>query len=82
MNKIKELKTDYQYIEMNLLSQTEKTQCWAVRNKKSQLLLGRVGWSGAWRQYIFEPWENTIFSKGCLEDICYFIKQLMDKRKK
>lgn len=70
-----------EYIEFDLVQQTKKTRIYAIRNCKSQLIIGYIKWYGAWRQYCFFPESETVFSKGCLEDICNFIKRLMEERK-
>ena len=78
------MKTVYEYIQFDLVKQNEKTQIYAVRNIKSQFILGYVAWHCGWRQYCYGPMieEETIYSEGCLKDIAEFIKQLMDDRKK
>ena len=78
------VKTVYEYIQFDLVVQDDKkkTQTYAVRNIKSQFILGWVKWYGPWRQYCFFTDGNTIFSEGCLKDIELFIKELMDERKK
>ena len=68
------------YIEFNLVEQKPKTSVYAVRNISSQLIIGWIKWYGAWRQYCFFPEENTIFSKGCLQEIIEFIKKLNIKK--
>jgi len=77
------MKLIYEYIEFNLVQQKEKTSVYAVRNTKSQAILGFVAWHCAWRQYCFGPIiaEQTIFSAGCLGDIKDFIGQLTKERK-
>lgn len=80
------VKTRYEYIQFDLAVQDDKkkTQTYAVRNIKSQIVLGFVAWHCGWRQYCFGPIiiEETIYSEGCLKDIADFIRQLMDERKK
>jgi len=75
------MKTRYKYINFAKVSETPKTSVWACNNNSSGDLLGRVGWYPGWRQYCFLPTPETIFSTGCMEDICDFIKQLHDERK-
>jgi hypothetical protein len=43
--------------------------------------LGFIKWHAPWRQYIFEPNEDTIFSHDCLQEIVDKIKALMAQRK-
>lgn len=42
--------------------------------------LGVLKWYVSWRQYCFFPQPETVFNKGCLEDINHFITQLMEAR--
>ncbi len=75
------MKTKYKYIHFEEVDSTgKKTSVWQCANNKSFSYLGIVKWYGPWRQYCFFPFENTIFNKGCLEDINDFITQLMDER--
>ena len=39
-------------------------------------------WYGAWRQYCFFPYPETVFSAGCLKDVQEFIEALMAERRK
>lgn len=69
------------YIEFNLVAHNGVTQVYAVRNIKSQLIIGWIKWNGAWRQYCFYPESETLYSEGCLTDICNLIIQLMNERR-
>lgn len=42
--------------------------------------LGKISWYAPWRQYCFMPEPGTVFSKGCLEEIQNYIKNLMSER--
>jgi hypothetical protein len=72
----------YILIEEFAESKTGKTMTWAVRNKKSQEILGFIEWCGAWHQYVFEPQGDTIFNPDCLDYISAFIRERMTERKK
>ncbi len=61
------------YIEFNLVQQKPKTSIYAVRNIKSQDIIGWIKWYPQWRQYCFFPEPNCIFSVDCLECIIKFI---------
>lgn len=61
------------YIQFDLVEQRIKTSIWAVRNIKSQMIIGYIKWKPTWRQYTFEPLLDTVYSKGCLQDIIDFI---------
>jgi len=75
------LKTKYKYIEFELLEDKDKTSVWECLSINSPVRLGIVKWYSHWRQYCYFPDENTVYSKGCLEDINDFITQLMLERK-
>jgi len=69
-----------QYIYFKKIAEGSKTSIWECKNNKSSAVLGRVKWYGPWRQYCFfpEPFADLVFNKGCLEDICRFIKEMTD----
>lgn len=64
------------YIFFELIGQKPKTQSWAVVNKNSDKELGVIEWYYAWRQYIFQPVEGSIYNNGCLNTIIEFINRL------
>jgi len=64
------------YILFELIGQTSKTQRWAVINKSSDIELGELKWYGAWRQYIFEPINNSFYNNGCLRTIIDFLDRI------
>ncbi len=68
------------YIEFRRLPSKRKTSVWSVCATRSGKALGVVQWFTGWRQYCFMPLEDTVFSKGCMEDINDFISQLMQER--
>ncbi len=77
------MKTKYKYIHFGKIDLPgKKTSIWECFNNKSDYHLGTVKWYGSWRQYCFFPSSNTVFNKGCMEDINDFITQLMEERKK
>ena len=47
--------------------------CKSLKDKND---LGIVKWYGPWRQYCFFPGNNTIFNKGCMDDIKDFINKI------
>ena len=76
------MKTKYKYIHFKQIpDQKKKTSIWRCLNNKSLVHLGIIKWYAPWRQYCFTPYQNTVFNKGCLEDINDFITQLMEDRK-
>jgi hypothetical protein len=70
------MKTDYGYIKMVKVKDLPKTSVWHVANKKSGDLIGGIHWNPGWRQYCFFPYDLTVFSAGCLNDIVSFIADL------
>jgi len=58
-----------------------KTPEWTLRkdsNHSFAELLGIVGFSGRWRQFVFCPETNMIWSADCLD----FIKSFLEKQNK
>ena len=82
-SKPKEIQTQYEYVNFVKLEMKmpRKTDVWYCRTN-SFGILGKVKWYATWRQYCFFPEERTVFSKGCMEDIGDFTRQLMEARKK
>ena len=77
------MKTCYKYIYfVEVPNHGRTTKFFHGRNNKMDLCLGVIRWDRGWRQYCFYPNAETMFSKGCLEDVNDFIGQLMDERKK
>ena len=77
------MKTEYQYIRFDDYSNPkQKTGRWMCVNRIHGSFLGEVKWYPGWRQYCFEPVGHAVFSKGCMDDIGDFIRQLMDARKR
>lgn len=58
-----------------------KTGIWQVRSRRSGVVLGRIKWYGAWRQFCFFPESATVFNRGCLDDINEFIEGRMEARR-
>ena len=70
------------YIDFELAEKKPKTSVYLVLSKSDRSVLGRILWERGWRQYVFRPSPNTIWSTGCLEEVQTFITELMDDRKK
>ena len=66
----------YKYINFRLIEQKPKTGVYECLNNKSGFQLGIIKWYPSWRQYCFFPSSNTVFNKGCLEDINDFITKI------
>ncbi len=52
-----------------------KTRKWHIYSRGPNRL-GVIEWWGAWRQYVFVPDENTIFSAGCMRDLIEFMSAI------
>lgn len=72
------MKTKYQYITFTQLPSTGKTTKWLCINNSSGDPIGSVIWYYRWRQYVYEPGQETVYSAGCLEDIQDFMRQLKE----
>lgn len=60
---------------------TRKTQEWLVISLSSGDTLGVILWRGGWRQYVFEPDADTVWSDGCMTEVQTKIRELMEERK-
>ena len=69
------------YLEFKQLNYKGRTKKFHVISKRAGVVLGKIYWWGAWRQYIFEPEKATVWNKDCLKNIQDFLKQLMTERK-
>jgi len=58
-----------------------KTDVWEVITL-DKTELGHIKFSGAWRQFIFEPASDTFWNYGCLEQITEFLKRKNNDWKK
>lgn len=67
------------HIEFRLLEVKPKTEVYRAINISSVFTLGTIYWHR--RQYVFEPFQGTVFSSGGLREIEEFIDDLMKKRK-
>lgn len=61
-------------------SASGKTEIHSVNSRSSGAILGVIKWYGAWRQYCFFPANDTIFNRGCMEDINDYITMMSHAR--
>lgn len=54
--------------------------CWVVENKKHRHYLGDITFYPQWKEWIFSPDENAIFSTECLADLARFLKELNEAK--
>lgn len=59
-----------------------KTKSYSVESASTGIRLAVVEWYGPWRQFCFFParFAETVWSKGCLEDINTFFDRLKEER--
>ena len=71
-------KQGYEFISISWAgsSPSGKTQRYSITNNRSGSELGLIRWYSPWRQYVFAPASDTIFSIGCMEDIIDFLETL------
>lgn len=69
------------YIEFELSENKPKTVVFDVVSKSDGDRLGQIKWYAHWRQYVYFPDSQTIYSKGCMADINSFIEHLMNNQK-
>lgn len=71
------------YLAFRLLGDSGKTQTYSVDSRNPPSYgdrLAIIKWYGGWRQYCLFPESETVWNKGCLQDINDFIGGLMEKR--
>ena len=60
-----------------------KTRDYTLVNRSSGDVLGVVRFYASWRQHVFEPAGDTVWSAGCLRDVLAFLaKQAGLRRRK
>ena len=72
---------EYKYITIIHAGDKPKTKIYLVKTKDQEVDLGIIQWYARWRQYVFFPEDNTIYSKGCMADINDFIEFAMQEQK-
>ena len=53
-----------------------KMPSYGVKNKQSLITLGAIYFYPAWRKYVFEAVNDTIFDASCLTDIVNFMQEI------
>jgi hypothetical protein len=65
---------------LNGKSLKKKTSTIGVFHRGTVERLGIIEWYSPWRQYIFSPDDDTLYSAECLQDISNFISKMMSER--
>lgn len=63
-----------EYLSVRLMPPRKgyKTKRWEVL-ANDNAVLGKIFWFGRWRQYVFQPAEQTVFNSKCLDDLRCFL---------
>ena len=77
-----EILKETKYLQFIVKEHKPKTKVIAVVNKTHAEEIGVIRWYSAWRQYCFMPHPNTIWNKGCLNDVNEMIIELTPVRPK
>jgi hypothetical protein len=68
------LKTQYKFIHFEQAQFASET--WQCVNNRKKSILGTIEYDYGWKQWVYCPNENTIYSSGCLTDVIDFLDQL------
>lgn len=52
---------------------SEGHRAWTILSKRRDGYLGNVGWYAPWKQHVFVPAGNTVFSFDCLYALHEFV---------
>jgi hypothetical protein len=74
-------KNEYQHLRFEELTPNPKTKRFIVYSKHDKTDLGTIRWYAGWRQYVFFPIEDCVWSHHCLKELSIFIEELMLARK-
>lgn len=69
------------YLKFKEIPFEGKTKRFEILSKSTGGILGKIIWFSKWRQYIFEPSYLTIWNRKCMNDVIFFIDNLMKDRK-
>lgn len=75
------MKERYKYIHFVKVRDDNGIKVWSCRNNHSGEELGTVVYYDPWRQYVYQPTVQAVYSEGCLTDIADFLKQLKGENK-
>jgi len=70
------MRTKYRFIEFlpGDFPENDEHQGYVCFNRKANFPIGNVRWYAAWRQYVYYPAVDTVYSAGCLQDIAEFVR--------
>ena len=75
-----ELYRQTKWLRFNIVDRKPKTVVIYVHNTNNQFL-GKIGWYGSWRQYVYESEDGIIYNDQCLKDIADVCTRLNDEHK-
>ena len=64
------------FIEFRHIGSKPKTNVYGIYSLENGGKLGEVYWYGPWRQYTFVPDYETVWHKGCLQDVIDFVDKV------
>ncbi len=68
------------YVYFRLVEQKPKTLVVGIHSISTDEKLGTIKWHPAWRQYVFQFEEGTIWSDGCIQQIINFKDKISELR--
>lgn len=69
------------YIHFRIARVKPKTNVYSVCSNSDDQRIGLIYWHGAWRQYVFEPHVEVIWSIGCINELSKFLGKLKTNKK-
>ena len=69
------------WLQFFIVDRKPKTIVINVVNTSNQFL-GKIGWYGSWRQYVYASEDGIIYNNGCLQDIADVLTNLNKEHKK
>ena len=70
------IQTRYKFIHFEIYG-----SAWLIHNNKTDDVLGSIQWYLRWKQFVFVPTVDVLFSADCLSDIQRFIEILGKRRR-
>jgi len=71
----------YEYISVSCPEESKRTRQtkYDIFNNRSGKVIGTVAWFSRWKQWVFLPRSETIWSSSCLDDISDFLDGLSEE---
>lgn len=69
------------YLHLRQIKKLPKPAVFTVETERDCFELGIIRWHGPWRQYVFTPTVEAVYSRGYLLDLAMFIETAEAARK-